>query len=822
MSSFDDYRSRKIKVYRNGDVFNPGKKLVVSPRIYRNFEQVRALFFPQPHTHLNRASARGSQSQHWFEKELPPQGPLEIKTGSFMITFPRFLHNISEDLNLLSGAVRKVYTLDGVPIHNLDDLQEGRSYVATSGELLKKVAYLKDEDLADRAERRFQKPRFDELRRKIETPIFGPASKAYRIIVHLNGDLKTTPLRLVLNYRTCKSLEQIITTVSSTWKRKILRLHDAETGRHIKSLHDLRDCMNVVAAGIEPLKRISYPTVNPAATDHFGEEDEKPHIVTLFPNGDAYHHGYRLTIRKSRYPTLRKLLETLNSTLTLAGGRATRIYSMDGQRVDSIDTLLQLCNDPPPPPPPPETGSGTAAAAAGAHSATSFVIVSGDDPFYKIRYDVNGFKSRGVVGLGGATTRNELMELIRRPRVAPLHAPAAAAPAAAPAPVAVAGGKGPRKSEIGKQVGRGDGGGSDGRTSEERAGVQTANAKPAVGGATLKPPVERPRPQKVEYVHTQTDAKVLSGKQQHHAENEIEEEVSAQQTTDDAHERFEEKRLQHFNQEADDVGDGGDDRGDPGSGSGARPAVVTFAPPPAPQRELSPRLTAPSRTVSPSPPPAGAVVEVDSSFNLATARSRGSGSRPMSKRRPGASESALAAAATAAAATAEGEDGDEHGDGDGGDSGAEAEGERADEIARGATRSGTAQAAEGEGDDGGDDGDDGDEDANAEPRGSAERAEETGSVAQGSEAGQSRLLSPAAATTAERTTRAGSKAKSERAAGSVPRTAPAVLSPSRGMSDGGGGSGGDDQREQWGEDGVPADDEDLDGGGNAEEEQREE
>jgi hypothetical protein len=31
---------RKIRIYRNGDEFSVGKKIVVNERIYRNFEQV--------------------------------------------------------------------------------------------------------------------------------------------------------------------------------------------------------------------------------------------------------------------------------------------------------------------------------------------------------------------------------------------------------------------------------------------------------------------------------------------------------------------------------------------------------------------------------------------------------------------------------------------------------------------------------------------------------------------------------------------------------------------------------------------------------------
>ncbi|KAJ1537207.1 Doublecortin domain-containing protein 2C, partial [Cladochytrium tenue] len=99
MAATEDFRSRKIRIFRNGDVFAPGKKLVVSPRVYRNYEQ--------------------------------------------------FLHNISLELNLLNGAVRRVYTLDGRAVRGLADLCDGQSYVATGGEQFKHVAYrVLDDDAA--------------------------------------------------------------------------------------------------------------------------------------------------------------------------------------------------------------------------------------------------------------------------------------------------------------------------------------------------------------------------------------------------------------------------------------------------------------------------------------------------------------------------------------------------------------------------------------------------------------------------------------------------------------------------------------------------
>ena len=41
--SHPEFRSKKIKIFRNGDVYSHGKKMVVSGRVFLNYEQVELL-----------------------------------------------------------------------------------------------------------------------------------------------------------------------------------------------------------------------------------------------------------------------------------------------------------------------------------------------------------------------------------------------------------------------------------------------------------------------------------------------------------------------------------------------------------------------------------------------------------------------------------------------------------------------------------------------------------------------------------------------------------------------------------------------------------
>ncbi len=66
---------------------------------------------------------------------------------------------MSDSVKLTSGAVRRIYTIEGRPIKRFDELEDSGIYVATSGEALKKVAY----------QMNFSEPDFYEARSRLKT-----------------------------------------------------------------------------------------------------------------------------------------------------------------------------------------------------------------------------------------------------------------------------------------------------------------------------------------------------------------------------------------------------------------------------------------------------------------------------------------------------------------------------------------------------------------------------------------------------------------------------------------------------------------------------
>ncbi|KAJ3246673.1 hypothetical protein HDU78_006423 [Chytriomyces hyalinus] len=343
----DEAKGVKIWMYRNGDVFKTGKRMIVSSRVFKNYEQ--------------------------------------------------FLSQTSNDLNLLHGAVRKVYTMQGEEIKDLTGIKDGQCYVAAaSGELFKKVVYNIPEELG---KSRLlagaglgggagliklsltKKPVVN--RDQNDKPLFSATSKGYRVVVFFNGNDKHFDLKMVLNYRNCKSFERLLMTLSQIFQRRIRKLFDAETFARVRTLQDLKDGHNLVAAtDYDPLKQLKYPIFDPLAPPAKVPEHLIPKVVTFYPNGDAYHHGYQLTVKKARYHTLQQLLDHLNHTIHLVTGRATRIYRLDnGAKLEESNLTPLFSTD--------------------KSAPTKFVLVSADDIFYNIKYDVNAYTRRIVFGEGG-------------------------------------------------------------------------------------------------------------------------------------------------------------------------------------------------------------------------------------------------------------------------------------------------------------------------------------------------------------------------------------------------------------------------------------
>ncbi|KAJ3304099.1 hypothetical protein HDV03_003085 [Kappamyces sp. JEL0829] len=353
---------RRIRLFKNGDIYFPGKKMLISPTYLRNFEQ--------------------------------------------------FLAECSRELEL---GTRKVYTMEGVRLRDLSDLEDGRSYVCSGGDLFKDVSYNKDiagpgfkayskDNLAIPAIRDNPILERKRINRSVggllsdntplkgsEAALFDASTKAFKIAVFENGEQKQEGMKIILNHRNCKTFDQLMRYFSSlklTKSGQVRKMYEATSGKRIRHLSEIENGMNLVLSAFDPYKKVAYKLVDfTQQPSPAKKEPDVLRIVKFFPNGDAYHTGLTITLTRKRHPTLTRLLEQLNSQIELVTGKIQKVYSTDGSRLSTIDDFK---------------------------SGGDYVLVANDDPFIKTQYNRLAIKpTTGSNGLNGYTLRNEYINRIR-------------------------------------------------------------------------------------------------------------------------------------------------------------------------------------------------------------------------------------------------------------------------------------------------------------------------------------------------------------------------------------------------------------------------
>ncbi|KAI9000054.1 hypothetical protein BC832DRAFT_157729 [Gaertneriomyces semiglobifer] len=261
-----------------------------------------------------------------------------------------------------------------------------------------------------------------------EAPIFGPTNKGYRINVFVNGHHTTPGTSIVLNWRNCRTWDQLIKTLVDLVNLPVRRLYEAESGKRVSRLRQLRDGMNMVVTDGQPFKNVPYQ-ISTEGVDRDGNVDTKERerdkqsvtsttigggnkggnrrVVTFFPNGDTYHTGQPVTITHRRFPNLHRLLDYLNSKIEIHTGMITKIYALPPTAAPGQQATSQSAA-------PPVVISDVGELMHGG----SYVVAS-NEPFVRCRYNVNApliEREEKGKGLKGETRQNRFMKQIRRIR----------------------------------------------------------------------------------------------------------------------------------------------------------------------------------------------------------------------------------------------------------------------------------------------------------------------------------------------------------------------------------------------------------------------
>eukprot|EP00834_Sanchytrium_tribonematis_P000490 NODE_9_length_64580_cov_1.431941.p17 type:complete len:367 gc:universal NODE_9_length_64580_cov_1.431941:7885-6785(-) len=193
--STDDFNPIRITILKNGDTHFTGKKFVVTYKIYKNWAN--------------------------------------------------FTADVSKSLTLESGAVRRLFTINGSEIMGLRELQDSQVYVASSGDNFVACNYMLEK-------------KANVVEKKVNNELdntksyFSPDSKGLKVYIYAEGKNQDDPKRLVLNYRNSKTFEQMLGYLSTElkWNEGTVKsVFDAKSFKPLLALDDFYDGITLIANG---------------------------------------------------------------------------------------------------------------------------------------------------------------------------------------------------------------------------------------------------------------------------------------------------------------------------------------------------------------------------------------------------------------------------------------------------------------------------------------------------------------------------------------------------------------------------------------------
>ncbi|XP_054673219.1 doublecortin domain-containing protein 2 isoform X2 [Grus americana] len=203
---------KSVLVYRNGDPFFPGRRIVINEKKVSNFEV--------------------------FLKEV---------TGGVKAPF---------------GAVRNIYTpRGGHRVRQLEELQSGEQYVAGGKEAFKKLNYLDiGETKKKPAEVNNEVKPVTHSRITVSARFRKPLQEPYTIFLIANGDLISPVVRLLIPRKTLNHWDHILEMVTGKVTLRSGAVHRLYTlgGKLVQNGSDLENGQIYVAVGREKFKKLPY------------------------------------------------------------------------------------------------------------------------------------------------------------------------------------------------------------------------------------------------------------------------------------------------------------------------------------------------------------------------------------------------------------------------------------------------------------------------------------------------------------------------------------------------------------------------------------
>ncbi|XP_072107280.1 doublecortin domain-containing protein 2 isoform X5 [Mobula birostris] len=176
-------------------------------------------------------------------------------------TFDTFLNQVTKGINAPFGAVRNIYTpKEGHRVFDLDELENGGSYVAAGVEKFKTLDYLQI------TTKKPQKKINEMIRPVVHSRIIVSARwkkynyEPYTINIFTNGDLLIPPVRLLLPKHTVQDWNRVLALITDKVHLRtgaVQRLCTLD-GRPLLGAAELENNQYYVAVGSEKFKKLPY------------------------------------------------------------------------------------------------------------------------------------------------------------------------------------------------------------------------------------------------------------------------------------------------------------------------------------------------------------------------------------------------------------------------------------------------------------------------------------------------------------------------------------------------------------------------------------
>ncbi|XP_062474039.1 doublecortin domain-containing protein 2 isoform X1 [Pezoporus occidentalis] len=203
---------KSLLVYRNGDPFFPGHRIVISEKKVSNFEV--------------------------------------------------FLKEVTAGVKAPFGAVRNIYTpRGGHRVRQLEELRSGEQYVAGGREAFKKLNYLNiGETKKKPPEANSEVKPVTHSRITVSARFRKPLQEPYTIFLIANGDLISPVVRLLIPRKTLNHWDHVLEMVTGKVTIRSGAVHRLYTidGKLVQNGSDLENGQIYVAAGREKFKKLPY------------------------------------------------------------------------------------------------------------------------------------------------------------------------------------------------------------------------------------------------------------------------------------------------------------------------------------------------------------------------------------------------------------------------------------------------------------------------------------------------------------------------------------------------------------------------------------